>query len=233
MFKNTKEMILIGLFSAASFSANGAQDAKAAAVTPNPAQVASSERVSPEAGLTRLLEGNKRFMNDKSTCPDRNQERRLAIVAKQKPFAIVVGCSDSRIPPEIAFDQGLGDIFVVRTAGNVIGDVELDSAEYSVLANDSSIIMVLGHQNCGAVTAVYEGNTSEIESVAVLIRPAIIQAKQKHLGVDEAILENINNSVDRLNRSPVIGKMVKAGKVKVVGAYYDLTTGEAKIVNNQ
>ncbi len=104
--------------------------------------------MSPEVGLRRLLEGNDRF-SETNFLVRPPQDRRAATVAKQQPFAIIVGCSDSRVPPEVVFDQGLGDLFVVRVAGNVVGPLELDSIEYSVLVNHSSIIMVLGHQNCG------------------------------------------------------------------------------------
>ena len=92
---------------------------------------------------------------------------------EQKPFAIILGCSDSRVSPEILFDQGIGDLFIVRVAGNVAGPVELDSIEYAALYLKSSLVLVLGHENCGAITAVLDGQTKEIEHVADLIAPAI------------------------------------------------------------
>lgn len=192
----------------------------------------SSTRIAPDAALQRLMEGNKRFMHDKTICPERNQERRLATLEKQKPFAIVVGCSDSRIPPEFAFDQGIGDMFVVRIAGNVVSKLEIDSVEYSVLHNDSSIIMVLGHQNCGAVTAVMQNDTKDIESIAELIKPALYNANHQKMTLEQAIVTNVKNSVERIKRSRVISKLIKEGKISVVGAYYSLETGEAKLVTN-
>jgi carbonic anhydrase len=183
--------------------------------------------VTPKIALERLMEGNRRFMADKSLCPDRNEDRRTATVAKQKPFAIVLGCSDSRVPPELAFDQGIGDIFVIRVAGNVVGDTELDSVEYSVLHNNSSIIVVLGHHNCGAVTAVMNNDTKDIESIAKLIKPAVNIA---HQNIDKAIEENIRHSVKQIQQSPTLAKYFKEGKVAVVGAYYDLESGKISLV---
>lgn len=189
----------------------------------------------PQAALERLWQGNKRFMQDGTTCPENHQMRRLATVSKQKPFAIVLGCSDSRVPPEIAFDQGIGDIFVVRIAGNVVSKLEMESIEYSALYNDSSIIVVLGHQNCGAVTAVLENKTQDIESIAELIKPAVYQAKYKKENADltlkDAIIINVQNSVDRVKRNALISKLIKEGKIMVVGAYYDLATGEAQRIS--
>lgn len=190
-------------------------------------EVQTNAPLDPKIALQRLLKGNERFVADKSHCPDRNQDRRAATAAKQKPFAIVLGCSDSRVPPELAFDQGIGDIFVVRVAGNVVGATELDSVEYSAIHNHSSIIVVLGHENCGAVTAVLANNTQDIEAVADLIKPAVDKSN-KNLNV--AIEANIRNSVDRIRQSPPIANLIKEGKVDVVGAYYNLRTGKVNVL---
>lgn len=188
------------------------------------------QRLTPQAALNRLMEGNARYMKDEMTCPERNQIRRSAIVAKQKPFAIVLGCSDSRVPPEFVFDQGLGDIFVVRIAGNVVSALETDSIEYSAIYNDSSIIIVLGHQNCGAVDAVMQNKTKDIESVADLIKPAVDATNKRHETLEEAVKANVHNSVARVKSSEPISKLIQAGKIDVVGAYYNLETGEVTLV---
>lgn len=167
-------------------------------------------------------------MKDKSLCPDRNQDRRTASVAKQKPFAIVLGCSDSRVLPELAFDQGLGDIFVVRVAGNVVGATELDSIEYSAIYNGSAIIVVLGHENCGAIDAVLKKNTKDIEAIAELIKPTV----KKIQNMDAAIEANVHNSVSRIKKSHPIAKLIKEGKIDVIGAYYNLNTGEVRFLPN-
>jgi carbonic anhydrase len=103
------------------------------------------------SALQRLVEGNKRYADNKPMHPRQGEERRKGIIAKQAPYAVIVGCSDSRVPPEIIFDEGLGDLFVVRVAGNVLGPIELESVAYSVSNFNPSIILVLGHENCRAI----------------------------------------------------------------------------------
>lgn len=199
----------------------------------------TSAQMTPDAALQRLLDGNKRFMEDKSICPDRTQDRRAATVAKQKPFAIILGCSDSRVPPELAFDQGIGDLFVVRVAGNVVGGLALDSIEYSVLFNNSVIVLVLGHKNCGAVDAVLNDSLKKlgIKDLSVIvskIEPVIRNLRKVHPNptLDEAIVANIRNSMAQVKSSSVISKYISEGKLKVVGAYYDLATGEARVLKD-
>lgn len=188
--------------------------------------------LSPDAALERLMDGNHRFVNDKLMHPARTHLRREATVSRQRPFAIVLGCADSRIPPEIVFDQGIGDIFVVRVAGNVLGSIVLDSIEFSVLNNDSSIILVLGHENCGAITAVLEKNTKDIEAIAELIEPAIqnVQRSTEHT-MENAVKANVNAVTDQLKRTPVIARFLKDGKLKVFGGYYNLSSGKVDIIN--
>lgn len=103
----------------------------------------------PQEVMNQLMEGNDRFVQDALEHPNRDQERRAAIAAKQYPIAVIVGCSDSRVSPEIIFDQGVGDLFVVRVAGNVIGPLELDSIEYGVLHLRAKVVLIVGHENCG------------------------------------------------------------------------------------
>lgn len=192
---------------------------------PNP------NRLSPEAALLKLLEGNKRYMADKNISPGRDQIRREATTGNQEPFGIILGCSDSRVPPEIAFDQGIGDLFVVRIAGNVVSLLEMESIEYSALVNHSSIILVLGHKNCGAVSAVMQGQTEGISGIADLIKPAVMEAKQNKQSLDAAIIDNVKNSVARIKKSPAIMQLMQTGKIDVVGGYYDLATGLVEIVS--
>lgn len=182
--------------------------------------------VTPDQALKRLQDGNARYMNDQFINPDRTQVRREAVSSKQKPFAAIVGCADSRVSPEILFDQGVGDLFVVRVAGNVVGPIELDSVEYSVLYLGSTLIMVLGHENCGAVKAVLDGTTKDIEAIATLIKPAI---KDDH-ALDTAVKANVEQVVKQLAESSVIGPLVKEGKVKVVGGYYNLVSGKVDLL---
>lgn len=194
------------------------------------AETKSEVALTPEAALEKLMAGNQRFVDDKAICPNRNSIRRLETSAIQKPFAVILGCSDSRVPPELAFDQGLGELFVVRVAGNVVGATELDSIEYSALQNGSVIIVVLGHERCGAVTAVMENKTQDIEAVANLIKPAVEAANKEHLSVDDAIEINVENSVAVIKQSSVIAKLIRENKIQVVGAYYNLDTGKVRIL---
>jgi carbonic anhydrase len=173
------------------------------------------------------MDGNVRFINDEmDNCYD-PKDRREATFASQKPFAVIVGCSDSRVPPEIVFDQAIGDVFVVRVAGNVVGPLELDSIDYSIIHNGSVLIVVLGHENCGAIKAVLDNNTKDIEDVAALIAPAIANSKNKPgNAVENAVKSNIRAVVSQLQHSRVIEQAIKDKKVKAVGAYYHLATGK-------
>ncbi len=183
----------------------------------------------PDAALERLQKGNQRYVEDLLEHPDRTSERRSAIVAKQNPFAVVLGCSDSRVAPEIVFDQGVGDLFVVRVAGNVAGPIEIDSIEYAVEYLNASLIVVLGHQHCGAVDAVMQGKTQDIEAIAEHIRPAIAQcAQNKVTSLDRCVKENVLFVTQALRKSSVIQKWVEEKKVRVVGGYYCLETGKVE-----
>lgn len=164
--------------------------------------------------LSRLMKGNDRYVHDTLEHPNRTPERREAVVSKQEPFAVIVGCADSRVSPEIIFDQGVGDLFVVRVAGNVIGPLELDSIDYSVLYLHSSVVLVLGHENCGAVKAVINNTTKDIESVANLIRPSVVEETAKHPEnlAEASIKANAIRMRDYLLQTPVIKKMIAEKK---------------------
>jgi carbonic anhydrase len=187
--------------------------------------------LTPAEALDRLMAGNKRFVENNMVCPDKTQERRTATAKKQAPFAIVLGCSDSRVSPELAFVQGIGDIYVVRTAGNSAGPIEIDSVEYSVQNNNSSIILVLGHQNCKAVEAVYTGNDADIPDIKKLIKPAVDKVKKlKNHTLNDAVIVNIRNSMARLKTSAVIKKYIDENKIRLQGGYYHLDTGKVDIL---
>jgi carbonic anhydrase len=192
-----------------------------------------TQRLTPNAALKRLMEGNMRFTHDKLVCADRTSDRRTATAAQQRPFAVILGCADSRIPPEIVFDQGVGDLFVIRVAGNVVGPLELDSVEYSVIHNDSSLVIVLGHENCGAVTAVMANQTQDIEAIASLIEPAIQTAKGRPGNpLENAIKANVRAVVKQLRNSPVLAKYIEDRKIKVVGGYYNLVSGQVELLKD-
>ncbi len=179
-----------------------------------------------------LKEGNERFQSNNILPDDITINKRKDLVSNgQHPFAVVLTCSDSRVPPETLFDQGLGDIFVIRDAGNVIDPVELGSIEYGVEHLGSPLVVVLGHDNCGAVKAAVEGGEPEgnIKDIVEKIKPSLEKAKHSCTDKDKLCEacenENIKNSVAQIENDPIIKKLEKENKVKVVGAKYHLDTG--------
>jgi carbonic anhydrase len=184
---------------------------------------------SPQESLERLIEGNRHYVEDNLRSLDRSSYRREELLLKQNPFAVIVGCSDSRVPPEIIFDQGLGDLFVVRVAGQVAGPIELDSIDYAIQVLGASLVVVLGHESCGAVKAVLSGNTAGIEEIARLIKPALRGVKPADL--EMAVKENVKWTISYLKSTPIIKKMVKEGKLAVIGGYYNLSDGHVEILH--
>lgn len=182
--------------------------------------------VSPESALKQLMEGNERYVSDLLAHPDRTSERREELTAGQAPFATIVGCSDSRVPPEIIFDQGLGDLFIVRVAGNVIGPVEQDSVDYSAKFLGSSLVVVMGHEACGAIKAVLAGQTGDIEAVAELIQPNV----KKKDTLESATKANVRAMTAALKANPYMKKLIAEKKIGVVGAYYHLGTGKVELL---
>ena len=208
--------------------------------------------VPPTEAISRLKEGNERYTKGKPQHPHESidertglatnsyenasliypdmTKRREELAKSQHPFAVVLGCSDSRVPPEIVFDQGLGDLFVLRVAGNVIDDHSLGSIEYAVDHLAVRLIVVLGHQHCGAVKAAKETIAAKgealahIQSLVTAIQPAVEATVQGDL--EATVRENVKNVVQALRSSaPVLKAKVDSGELKVVGAYYSLGTG--------
>jgi carbonic anhydrase len=180
------------------------------------------------------MAGNERYVADKPIHGSTHAARRGQVAQSQSPIAIIVSCADSRVGPEIVFDQDLGDIFVVRSAGNVVDDVQLGSIEYAVEHLHSSLIMVVGHERCGAVKAAVEGGHAPGHLGAFLhhIEPAVETTKgMAGDKVDNAVAENVRNVVKQLKAAgPVVAEAVNSGKIMVVGARYDLDTGRVEEV---
>jgi carbonic anhydrase len=194
-------------------------------------------RTTPAEALKVLLEGNARFIRGEREHPHQDADRRTAVAPGQTPFAVLFGCSDSRLAAELIFDRGLGDLFVVRTAGHVIGPEVIGSIEYGVTILDTPLIAVLGHDNCGAVgaamRAVTEGAlpSGEIRHVVKRVMPSVLAA-----GPDaddaEAGAEHVRHTVDAIvNQSMAIAAGVEAGIVAVVGLQYDLADGDVHVVS--
>ena len=184
--------------------------------------------------LQKLIEGNKRFSSSKQSHPNQDRERRQQLVKGQKPFAVIVGCSDSRISPEIIFDQGLGDLFVIRVAGNIVDDVALGSIEYAVDHLGTQLIVVLGHSKCGAVTATVQGGAvhGHIGSIVQAIKPAIETARELPGDLtDNTIKANAGLVADQIQHSdPILSELARLDKIVVVSAYYDIESGEVHIL---
>ncbi|MEN8257161.1 MAG: carbonic anhydrase [Thermodesulfobacteriota bacterium] len=182
-----------------------------------------------DEALAMLLDGNKRFVNTQATHPHQDPEYRVSLGKGQAPFAAVLACADSRVPPEVIFDEGLGDLFVVRVAGNIVCDQLLGSLEYAAAHLHTPLIMVMGHTKCGAIGAVASGAELEghISSLAPAIQPAVDKVKgQEGDLTDNAAKEVARMTADQLASSqPVLADLVKAGKLKVVPAFYDLESG--------
>lgn len=190
--------------------------------------------MTPDEGLERLVDGNNRYTQDQFISPDRTQERREEVVSVQKPYAIIVGCSDSRVSPEIIFDQGIGDLFVVRVAGNVVGPVELDSIEYSAAVLGSVTVLVLGHENCGAVRAVLANQTKDIEAIAELMEKGIAPFRNDQAdAVSNAIKANARAMAAYIKTTPILGALIKDGKLKVYPGYYNLKSGKVDILDEK
>lgn len=191
-----------------------------------------------DEALQKLMDGNKRYVTGSLAKKDIGQTKRNQLSKGQKPFAIVITCSDSRVPPEILFDQGLGDIFVIRVAGNVVDPIELGSIEYGAEHLNSPLLFILGHKKCGAVTASLEAEgkpEGNIGAIVKKIMPAAAAAKKKGGTKDEiletAIHENVKNVYkDVMNKSKIINHLASEGKLEIVGGCYDITTGKIEMI---
>ena len=187
-----------------------------------------------EGSLAILMSGNARFVSGRASHPDQSEERRTEVARKQEPFAIVLTCADSRLSPEIFFDQGLGDLFVIRNAGNVIDGHVLGSMEYAVDHLHVPLIIVLGHERCGAVSAAVAGGHApgHISEIVESIAPAVTATRdQEGDAVDNAVIANAQMTAALVKRSdPILAAAVKAGELKVVAGRYDLDSGRVTIL---
>jgi carbonic anhydrase len=190
-----------------------------------------------DSALKALVEGNARYVANQMTGTKRADPARRAELAKgQKPYAIILSCSDSRLPPEIIFDKGLGELFVVRVAGNIPDPVVLGSIEYAAEHLGSPLVVVLGHERCGAVTATVDAKGSvhgNIGAIVKTIQPAVGKAKrtcasqEKPELVECAIQANIEQGREMLtSKSKVLKELVEKGKLRIVGGKYDLDDGK-------
>ena len=208
-----------------------------ALIAEDPSHGDAAPKVAPGEALARLKAGNQRFIGSQLQHPHQTAKRREELATSQHPFAIVLGCADSRTPPEVVFDQGLGDLFVLRVAGNVLNDETLGSIEYAVEHLGAQLIVVLGHERCGAVKAARETIAAKakapghIQSLVKAIQPAV----EATTGADAEITAKTNelNVAQALRGSaPILKEKIAAGKLSVVAAHYDLDTGTVEFLKD-
>jgi carbonic anhydrase len=186
------------------------------------------------------VKGNERFIAGSLRHEHESVARRRELIAEQHPFATVLGCSDSRVPAELLFDQGLGDLFVVRVAGNIVAPDDLGSIEYAVDHLHTPLVLVLGHEGCGAVTAALEPEAArnkeakDIQELLALILPALkgidpklSLAERIHRGVES----NVRWSMQQLQNAPALKEKISDRQLKIVGGVYELETGKVRLLN--
>ncbi|MEE9439839.1 MAG: carbonic anhydrase [Saprospiraceae bacterium] len=186
-----------------------------------------------QESLERLKEGNRRFVQDRLDGKRQDSSRRNSLIGGQEPYAIIIGCADSRVVPELAFDTGLGELFTVRVAGNVANTSTIASVEYAVAHCGSKLIVVLGHQSCGAVTAAVAGgdNGDNLNHLLSHIAPAIAKSEEG-ASISEIVKLNATLTVEQLiNSSTIIKEGVNSGGVKIIPAYYNLDSGIVEYLN--
>ncbi|MDZ7958615.1 MAG: carbonic anhydrase [Aulosira sp. DedQUE10] len=191
------------------------------------------QSLSPDAALQKLIEGNQRFVQHHPQYPDQSAARLQEVAQAQHPFATILSCADSRVPAEIIFDQGIGDIFDVRIAGNIATPEALGSIEYAVTLLGSPVLMVLGHERCGAVTAAVKNEVllGDISTFVKAIKPAVARVKnQPGDAVENTVVANVQYQIERLKRSRLLTERLQSGKLKIVGGRYDLDSGEVSII---
>ncbi|MBD2725835.1 carbonic anhydrase [Nostoc sp. FACHB-892] len=193
----------------------------------------SPESLSPDAALQKLIEGNQRFVQHQPQYPDQSALRLKEVAQAQHPFATILSCADSRVPAEIVFDQGIGDIFDVRIAGNIATHEAIGSIEYAVVLLGSPLLMVMGHERCGAVTAAVQNESllGDISTFVKAIKPAVEKVKsQPGDAVENAVVANVQYQIEQLKHSKLLTEQVQSGKLKIVGGRYDLDTGRVTII---
>jgi len=207
--------------------------ARAGAELAAPEPAIAQTSLTPDQCLQLLIDGNQRFVQARREKPNQTWTRIAEVAPSQAPFAAILGCADSRVPAEIIFDRGFGDIFVDRVAGNVATPEEIGSLEFGTLILGAKVLMVLAHERCGAVKAAIEGGQlpGHINSLTAAIQPAVESTRnQPGDRVENACKANAILQANRLKASPVISDLINQNRMRVVPAYYDLDTGAVEIL---
>ena len=189
------------------------------------------DNLSAKEAIQKLKEGNKRFVKNQASHPDESLERKKEMLKGQHPFVVILSCSDSRVPPELIFDQGLGDIFEIRNAGNVLNPHVIGSIEYAVMHCGVKLIVIMGHQDCGAINATLSGvsETKYIQALEDSIQPAVENCKAKGLEInsDNVVKAHVMQDIEELMEQDLeLVQYMKKHNVKIVPAYYHLDSGK-------
>jgi carbonic anhydrase len=192
------------------------------------------KNLTAEEALKLLLQGNDRFVSKENTNQNRSLNRIQTVAMGQNPYAIILSCADSRVPVEILFDQGFGDLFVVRNAGNIATAQDIGSIEFGSLVLGAKVILVLGHGSCGAVKAALDGSPvpGSIQSVLDYIKPTLnsLNTEEKK-DLSTAIKANVKGQIEMLKKSPIINELIEANKLIIAGGYYDLNTAKVNLIS--
>jgi carbonic anhydrase len=223
----------VGMIGTAAATMTSGAAVAAVPASPAPAK-GGKTTLTPDQALNLLKEGNRKFLTESPVRSAVSRERRLEIARGQAPFAAYVTCSDSRVPPELLFGRGLGELFIIRNAGNTVDTVALGSIEYAVAELGVPLVVVMGHERCGAVAAaaaVVRENASFPGAIGDMIEPiipAVLKVREAPGDLlENAVRQNVRNVVNELRTStePMLLEPQRQGRLKVVGAYYDLDTG--------
>ncbi|MGV9247727.1 carbonic anhydrase [Streptomyces sp. NPDC003710] len=232
-----RRALLVGGLAGATIALAGCSSTKA---VPTASSLSPEARpASPATALARLMEGNKRWVSGDLRHPDRDPDRRQLVAQQQEPFAAILSCIDSRVPPELLYDAGLGDLYVMRTGGTTVGPVVTGSVEYGPMTSGTPLIVVLGHQRCGAVKAAYDslrGGKSlpgNLQAIAQALRPAYRQALREGGAdpVETMTRTQVKLTATALRSNHDLAPLVAKGTLAVVGAYYSLDTGKVEVLN--
>lgn len=231
-----RRALLAGGLAAAAVALAGCSPTSA-----TPAETSASpeaQPTTPAAAFARLMEGNQRWVTGDLQHPDRDPTRRQFVAQKQKPFGAVLSCIDSRVPPELLFDTGLGDLYVMRTGGEAVGPVVTGSVEYGPMTSGTPLIVVLGHQRCGAIEAAYKSIRDgkplpgNLQAIAKALRPAYEQAVREGGPdpVETMTRAQVKLTATDLRSNQDLAPLVGKGALAVVGAYYSLDTGKVEVL---
>ncbi|MFF1453777.1 carbonic anhydrase [Streptomyces sp. NPDC058274] len=228
--QHPRRTVLRAALTGAAAAGSGLALASSAVAAGSPAGASTTRPTTPEAALSALAAGNRRWRTLREQHPDETSTVRQELISGQHPFAVILGCVDSRVSPELVFDQGLGDLLTVRSAGEVLDEAVTGSIAYGVLELGIPLVMVLGHQSCGAVSAAVQADVSgqqlpaHIQYLAEQIRPAIDHSVEGDARIDATITANVRMVRSRLAAEPDLAARIETGQLAVVGARYELTT---------